>query len=241
MLANGVYAMSAVTAITAQNTRVVSEVMKAPASVLEKQLECICSDIFPDAVKIGMMPDGALALVTMEAIKRYGLRCVVYDPVMVSSSGTALMEEETRSVICEQLLPLVSLVTPNIAELEILSGMKVKDKEQMRLAAKEVKDRYQCAVLCKGGHLRGEAQDLLYEDEEHFCWFSQERIDNQNTHGTGCTLSSAIAANLAKGFVLPEAVACAKRYITGCIRAGLDLGAGSGPMNHGFDLHSQFI
>lgn len=247
MMANGVYAMSAVTAVTAQNTVSVTAVMKMPPEILKQQLECVCSDIKPEAVKIGMMPDAELAKVTADVLKLYKIQFIVYDPVMISSTGKSLMEEECRHIISEQLLPIVSLVTPNIAELEFLSGITVNNKEQMLQAAKIISEKSRCAVLCKGGHLQDEsndcheAADLLYEKDGSISWHRQQWIDNSNTHGTGCTLSAAITANLAKGQSLPEAVAKAKQYISGCIGAGLNLGAGHGPMNHGFDLQSRFI
>ena len=205
MTANGVYAMSAITALTAQNTTGVTGIFEATPEFLAQEIDAIFTDIYPDAVKIGM----------------------------VSSA-------ELIGVIAEKLLPMAEVVPPNMPEAEILSGMKITDAAGMEAAAKLISEKYHCAVLCKGGHQINDADDLLWRDG---CgkWFRGKRIANPNTHGTGCTLSSAIASNLAKGYDLDASVERAKAYISGCLSAMLDLGHGSGPMNHMFALKGEFV
>ena len=239
MTANGVYAMSAVTALTAQNTTGVSAIMEATPDFLAKELDCIFTDIFPDAVKIGMVSSAPLIEVIAERLKKYGAKHIVLDPVMVSSSGTALLEAQALTTLCSRLIPLAQLITPNIPEAEVLSGMKIADKDDMEKAAVAIGEKFGCAVLVKGGHSINDADDILYSDGK-ITYFKGRRIDNPNTHGTGCTLSSAIAANLAKGYSLEKSVERAKTYISGALGAMLDIGKGSGPMNHAFDLKSQF-
>ena len=241
MMANGVYAMSAVTALTAQNTQGVEAVMNVPPDFLAKQLNCVFTDIFPDAEKIGMMSSAALIRVTAEKLKEYGACRIVLDPVMISTSGSRLLDEDAVRVLQEELLPLASLVTPNIPEAEALAGMPVAEAEDMAQAARKIGDRCQTAVLVKGGHRIQDANDLLYlPSSGRLVWFEGERIENSNTHGTGCTLSSAIAANLAKGYGLTEAVERAKSYLSDALRAMLDLGKGSGPMDHGFAVGGRY-
>lgn len=174
-----------------------------------------------------------------EKLKEYGAENIVVDPVMVATSGSRLIEEEAIQTLKEKLLPLAAIVTPNIPEAEILADMPVKSAEDMIQAAKIISDTYGCAVLCKGGHSLNDANDLLYE-KGNAQWFRGKRIDNPNTHGTGCTLSSAICANLAKGYNLTDAVKRAKDYISDALAAMLDLGQGSGPMNHGFDVKGRY-
>ena len=239
MTANGVYAMSAITALTAQNTTGVRAIQESTPEFLKQQLDAIFEDIFPDAVKIGMVSSTELIKVIAGRLKIYKAKNIVVDPVMVATSGSSLMKTDAVSTLMDELLPIADVVTPNIPEAEILSGMAVSDKEDMIKAAKKIGDTYGCAVLLKGGHNIHDANDLLYANG-NFKWFYGKRIDNPNTHGTGCTLSSAIAANLAKGFSLAEAVERAKDYISGALAAGLDLGRGSGPLMHGFDIKSHF-
>ena len=233
MLANGVYGMSAITALTAQNTLGVSGSLEVPPQFLKQQLDAVFTDIFPDAVKIGMVSSAPLIGVIADALQSYHAMNIVVDPVLISSSGRPLLEHEALTALMEKLFPLATLVTPNIPEAELMSGSSIESREEMLSAARKIQEKYHCAVLCKGGHRSGDADDLLVWEEETF-WFSGKRIENPNTHGTGCTLSSAIAANLAKGEKLPSAVAHAKEYITQAIGAMLDLGAGSGPMDHGY-------
>ena len=239
MTMNGVYAMSAITALTAQNTTGVRSIMEATPEFLKDQLDAVFEDIRPDAVKIGMVSSAELIRVIAERLAYYKAENIVVDPVMVATSGSELMKTNAVSVLTRELLPLAALVTPNIPEAEVLSGMSVRTKEDMERAAKRIGDTCGCAVLLKGGHSVSDANDLLYANGG--CkWFNGKRIDNPNTHGTGCTLSSAIASNLAKGYDLEISIGRAKNYISGALAAMLDLGQGSGPMNHAFDLNSQF-
>ena len=240
MSAHGIYAMSAITALTAQNTTGVTDISEASPAFLSAQLDAVFSDIFPDAVKVGMVSNTALIEVIAQKLRQYKAHHIVVDPVMVSTSGSKLLKDEALEALKTQLLPLAEVVTPNIPEAEILSGMKIKSPEDMETATGLISQRYHCAVLCKGGHNLNDANDLLWKDGAGR-WFRGERIDNPNTHGTGCTLSSAIASNLAKGMDLEEAVRRAKAYISGALAAGLDLGQGRGPMNHLFDLRSTFV
>ena len=237
MTMNGVYAMSVITALTAQNTSGVRSIQESTPDFLKDQLDAIFEDIFPDAVKIGMVASSELIQVIAERLKFYQARNVVVDPVMVATSGSALMEDNAVQTLIDELLPLSTLVTPNIPEAEVLSGMTIENKDDMITAAKHIGDNYHCAVLLKGGHSINDANDLLYADGQ-LTWFAGRRIDNPNTHGTGCTLSSAIAANLANGYALPDAVQKAKDYISGALAAMLDLGNGSGPLDHAFVLQT---
>lgn len=239
MTMNGVYGMSAITALTAQNTTGVKSIQESTPEFLKEQLDAVFEDIFPDAVKIGMVSSTELIHVIADALRLYQARNIVVDPVMVATAGSALIQTQAVQTMVEELLPLADLVTPNIPEAEVLSGMTIRSKEDMETAAKQLGDRYGCAVLLKGGHSINDANDLLYT-EGKLSWFQGKRIDNPNTHGTGCTLSSAIASNLAKGFSLGESVQRAKEYISGALAAMLDLGKGSGPMMHNFDLTSEF-
>lgn len=239
MTMNGVYAMTAITALTAQNTTGVSAIMEVKQEFLKQQLESIFEDIFPDAVKIGMVSSPALVETIAKVLKHYKAKNIVVDPVMVATSGSVLSEGSAVTMMKEKLFPLATLITPNIPESEILSGIKIHSNKDMETAAKLIGDAYACSVLCKGGHSINDSNDLLYT-EKKFIWFEGRRIDNPNTHGTGCTLSSAIAANLAKGCELNEAVSKAKDYICDALEAMLDLGKGSGPLNHGFALSGKY-
>lgn len=236
---NGVYAMSAVTALTAQNTMGVTGIFEVTPEFLGQQIDAVFTDIPPDAVKIGMVSSSELIRVIAEKLKEYGAKNIVVDPVMVSTAGSRLMKEEALQTLESSLIPLATVITPNIPEAEILSGMRIENAEDMEAAARLISGKFGCAVLLKGGHSVSDADDLLYAKGS--CkWFRGKRIDNPNTHGTGCTLSSAIAADLAKGHDLETAVERAKEYISGALGAMLDLGKGSGPMNHAFDLNSRF-
>ena len=235
MTVNGVYAMSAVTALTAQNTTGVTSIMEATPEFLGDQLDAIFTDIFPDAVKIGMVSSKELIRVIAEKLKQYGAKQIVLDPVMVATSGAKLISDDAVEALKSELIPLASVITPNIPEAEVLSGMKITSPEAMEAAAEKIWREFGCAVLMKGGHQQNDANDYLYGDEGG-TWFYGKRIDNPNTHGTGCTLSSAIDANLAKGLCLSEAVDRAKTYLSGALAAMLDLGKGSGPMNHAFAI-----
>ena len=240
MTANGVFAMSAVTALTAQNTTGVTGIMEVSPEFLKEQIDCIFTDIRPDAVKIGMVSSAELIRAIAEKLKEYQAENIVVDPVMVATSGAKLISDDAIGTLKEALLPMADILTPNIPEAEVLSGMEVKTEEDMVKAAEKISRTYHCAVLLKGGHQLNDANDLLCRGEEHR-WFYGKRIDNPNTHGTGCTLSSAIASNLAKGFGMETAVERAKAYISGALGAMLDLGKGSGPMNHAFDISGEYI
>ena len=239
MTMNGVYAMSAITALTAQNTTGVSAISEVTPEFLTEQIDMIFTDIYPDAVKIGMVSACGLIEAIAGRLKHYGAKNIVVDPVMVATSGAALISADAVETLKTVLIPLADVVTPNIPEAEILADMKIQNREDMTAAAKLIGERYGCAVLLKGGHSINDANDLLYADGD-FKWFNGRRIDNPNTHGTGCTLSSAIAANLAKGYDLPTSVQRAKEYISGALAAMLDLGKASGPMNHAFALGGKF-
>ncbi len=239
MTMNGVYAMSAITALTAQNTMGVWGVWETAPEFLRLQIEAVFSDIFPDSVKIGMVSSAELITVIADTLKFFNAKNIVLDPVMASTSGSRLMNPDAISVLMERLFSLATLVTPNMPEAEILSGIKINNSGDIKRAAKHIADKYSCAVLLKGGHGINDANDLLYADGE-FHWFYAKRIDNPNTHGTGCTLSSAIAANLAKGFDVFESVKRAKEYISDALAAGLNLGAGSGPLMHNFGPGTKY-
>lgn len=233
MMANGVYAMSAITALTAQNTLGVTGIMEVTPEFLRQQLDAVFTDIPPDAVKIGMVSSGRLITVISETLHRYHVTNVVLDPVMVSTSGSKLIDEEAIQILKEKLLPLATVITPNIPETEALWGRAIASAEDMERAAADISTQYGTAVLCKGGHSQNDANDLLCAGGKRH-WFEGKRVDNPNTHGTGCTLSSAIASYLAQGFSLVEAVRESKEYVAGALEAGLDLGEGSGPLNHGY-------
>ena len=230
IMANGCYAMSAITALTAQNTMGVTGIQETTPVMLALQLDAVFTDILPDAIKIGMVASEKLIRVIADKLKEYQAEHVVVDTVMVSTSGHRLIDEDAIGALKECLLPIAEVITPNIPEAEVLAGMTIRDEQDMVCAAEKISKVYGCAVLCKGGHSINDANDVLYS----------KRIDNPNTHGTGCTLSSAIASNLAKGYKIDEAIKNAKDYISGALADGMDLGHGSGPMNHGFDLKSRF-
>ncbi len=236
MTCNGVYAMSAITALTAQNTTGVSGIMEVTPDFLAAQLDAVIQDIFPDAVKTGMVSSSLLIKEIAKAIKKYSLKNIVADPVMVATSGAKLISDDAISTLKNELLPLATVITPNIPEAEVLFGNKITSKEDMETAAKEINRNLGCAVLLKGGHSLNDANDYLFDGTDG-TWFTGKRIDNPNTHGTGCTLSSAIASGLAKGLSLKESVKHAKDYISGALAAMLDLGKGSGPMAHNWNLH----
>ena len=239
MTANGVYAMSAVTALTAQNTTGVTDILESTPLFLEEQLDAVFTDIFPDAVKIGMVSSTELIRVIADKLRQYRPAHIVVDPVMVATSGAKLLRDTAVDALKEQLLPLAEILTPNIPEAEILSGQKITNAADMEAAARTISRRYGCAVLCKGGHQINDADDLLWRGDSGK-WFRGRHIDNPNTHGTGCTLSSAIASNLAKGYDLDTSVERAKAYISSALSAMLDLGKGSGPMDHMFAIKGAF-
>lgn len=241
MTAHGVYAISAITALTAQNTTGVTDIMEVTPAFLAEQLDCIFTDIYPDAVKTGMVSSSALIETIAEKLSAYHVKNIVVDPVMVATSGARLISEEAIGTLKSKLLPLATVITPNIPEAEVLSEMEIKSETDMEKAAKVICETLGCAVLLKGGHQLNDANDLLYQKAAEPVWFRGKRIDNPNTHGTGCTLSSAIASNLAKGHDLATSVKYAKTYISGALAAMLDLGKGSGPMNHAFAIKGEYF
>ena len=239
MLANGVYAMSAITALTAQNTTGVTGILNATPEFLGQEIDSIFTDIRPDAVKIGMVSEAPLIEMIAGKLREYHAQNIVVDPVMVATSGARLISADAIDTLKKQLLPMADILTPNIPEAMELTGQTIASEQDMEIAARTIFDRYGCAVLVKGGHQLSDANDLLC-DSDGFHWIRGHRILNSNTHGTGCTLSSAIAANLAKGFSLTDSVHRAKIYISGALGAMLDLGAGSGPMDHGFAISNAY-
>ena len=235
MMAHKVFALSVITAITAQNTVGVDDVLDAGADIVGKQMDCVFTDIFPDAVKIGMVSNIETIKMIASKLKQYGPKNIVIDPVMVSTSGCALMHPDAMDTLISVLLPLGDIITPNIPEAEKLCGFQISSTDDMQRVAKVISANLSGSVLIKGGHLTETADDLLY-DKGEFIWYRGERVDNPNTHGTGCTLSSAIASNLALGYDMRTSVRNAKDYITGALKAGLDLGRGSGPLNHAWRM-----
>ena len=239
MTMNGVFATCAITALTAQNTLGVTGIMDVSAEFLAKELDAVFTDIPPDAVKIGMVSATSIIETIAEKLIEYKAKNIVLDPVMVATSGAKLISDDAIYALTEKLIPLATLITPNIPESEVLADMKITSVEDMLSASKIISEKYNCAVLCKGGHSLNDSNDLLYS-AGNYKWFNGKRIDNPNTHGTGCTLSSAIASNLAKGYDLETSIQRAKDYISGALNAMLDLGAGSGPMKHNFNLTGEF-
>ncbi len=235
MTMNGVYAMTAITALTAQNTTGVKGIYEVSPEFLSSQIEAIFADIYPDAIKIGMVSSAELIKTIALQLKKFKARNIVLDPVMVATSGSRLIDKEAVEVLKSQLIPIADVITPNIPEGEILAGIEINSRKDMLAAAEKISKESGCAVLLKGGHSLNDSNDLLFKDG---CakWFEGKKINNPNTHGTGCTLSSAIAANLANGYTLEISVQRAKEYISGAIKAGLDLGKGSGPIDHAYIL-----
>lgn len=229
--AHGVYGMSVITALTAQNTTGVYGIMDVTPEFVAQQLDCIFTDIRPDAVKIGMVSSSEIVKVIIHKLLEYGAKNIVVDPVMVSTSGSKLLSDEAIEVVRNGLLPIATVITPNLMEAEVLTGMKITCAAEMVCAAEALAQQTKKAVLIKGGHLLHTSDDLLLSYGE-FSWFNETRIQNPNTHGTGCTLSSAIASHLAMGVDLKESVRLSKAYVTGALRAGLNLGGGRGPLNH---------
>lgn len=235
MTAHRVYAMSAITALTAQNTTGVYGVMEASPEFVVQQLDCIFTDIFPDAIKIGMVSNSQIIEVIVDKLNQYQAKNIVVDPVMVSTSGSKLLNEEAMNAVITKLLPIADIITPNLPEAEALTGTSIHSTDDMLVAADQIATMLKGSILIKGGHLTDTADDLLYVDGKPV-WIKGERIQNPNTHGTGCTLSSAIACSLANGFSIEQSVRNAKSYITGALKDGLNLGKGSGPLNHCYNI-----
>ena len=239
MTVNGVYAMSVITAVVAQNTTGVKDIMEVTPGFLAEQIDAVFTDIYPDAVKIGMVSSSSLINVIADKLTEYKAEHIVVDPVMVATSGSSLLRNDALDTLMTRLLPIAEVITPNIPEAQVISGMKISSEEDMETAARMIFEKYGCNVLLKGGHNINDANDLLYTNTGSK-WFRGKRIDNPNTHGTGCTLSSAVAANLAKGYNIEEAVIRGKEYISGALAAMLNLGKGSGPMYHAFNVSGYF-
>lgn len=229
---HGVYAMTAITVLTAQNTRGVQSVLNVTPDFLNKQLDSVFTDIFPDAIKIGMVPSSDLIEVIAERLKFYNAKNIVVDPVMVCTSGYKVFSEPQVKSLTELLFPISEVVTPNLFEAKVLSQKKITCKSEMIQAAKEISSEFNCSVFLKGGHSESNADDLLYQKNDKYEILESEKINNPNTHGTGCSLSSAIASNLAKGKNLLESVKNAKHYVHQAIASKLDLGHNNGPIDH---------
>lgn len=229
------YAMSAITSLTAQNTTGVYGIMDVNPEFLENQLNCIFNDIFPDSIKIGMVSNSKLIEIIANKLIEFNSKNIVLDPVMISTSGSKLLLDNATNNLIKKLLPLATIITPNIPEAEVLSGIKIISEEDMLKAAKIISSIYKGAILIKGGHNSDNANDMLYKNGK-VKWYYGEKINNNNTHGTGCTLSSAIACNLALGYTIEEAINSAKEYMNGALKANLKLGKGNGPINHMFNI-----
>ncbi|MFR7835327.1 MAG: bifunctional hydroxymethylpyrimidine kinase/phosphomethylpyrimidine kinase [Ezakiella sp.] len=238
MTALGVYGMSAITALTAQNTTGVQSIFEVTPKFLEDELDSIFTDIFPDSVKIGMVSNADLIRVISKKLIEHNAKNIVVDPVMVSTSGSKLMADGAKETLLLELFKVTDIITPNIPEAEALTGQSIKSKDDMVEAAKKIGEFFEGYILLKGGHSADDADDLLYKNSEKI-WIKGERIENPNTHGTGCTLSSAIASYLAMGHDVPESVHLAKEFITGAISAKFDLGKGRGPLNHMWKIYSE--
>ena len=229
--AHKVYGMSVVTAVTAQNTMGVESIFELPSDMIESQIDCVFNDIRPDGVKTGMMSNPQIISKVSEKLLSHEARNIVVDPVMVSTSGHRLLSEDALSALKNELFPLADVITPNIYEAEILCGGRISNRHEMVAAAAKISAEFRGWVILKGGHLESCCDDLLYGKDEKV-WLKAKKIDNENTHGTGCTLSSAIASNLALGMNMKESVFKAKRYVNLAIKAGLNLGHGPGPLMH---------
>lgn len=232
----GVYGTSAVTAITAQNTLGVTAIHEVPTDVIEAQIDAVVTDIGADVVKTGMLSSSAIIEAVARKAREHGISRLVVDPVMVAKGGDRLLQEEAIDSVRAALLPLATVVTPNTPEAEVLTGMVITTMEDAREAARKIAGMGANAVVVKGGHLSGaEAVDILY-DPSGFHELRSERVDTKNTHGTGCTFASAVAAGLSKGLEVREAVTQAKEYVTSAIKANLSIGSGHGPLNHFYML-----
>lgn len=236
--AHGTFGMSVITAVTAQNTCGVTKIQNIDPEIVEAQIEAVFEDIRVDAVKIGMVSQPVIIKTIAKALRKYQPEIIVVDPVMISKSGFALLEPEAQETLIKELLPLATLLTPNLPEAEAITGMHAEVKADMLPVAKRIIELGARAVLVKGGHLTDTADDLLYDGQTEV-WFEAERVASQNTHGTGCTLSSSLASNLAKGMSLEEAVRASKAYVTEAIRYGIALGKGCGPTHHFVDLYRK--
>ena len=235
IIANGCFAETAITALTAQNTLGVRDILNVTPEFLENELDAIFEDIRPDAVKIGMVSDKNLIKSIVKKLKQYDAKNIVVDPVMVATSGSKLLSDDAINTLINELIPLADIITPNIPEAEVLSGIKINNISDMERAIKIIAKLGSKSTLLKGGHMINDANDLLYYDNK-LVWINGKRINNKNTHGTGCTLSSAIASNLSKGYDIEMSIRRSKYYLSNCLSQMLDLGKGSGPMDHGWNF-----
>ena len=235
MTSLGVYGMTAIASLTSQNTTGVKSIIEVSKEFLGDQLDMIITDIFPDAMKTGCISSPILIKEVVEKIKQYKLKNIVVDPVIFSKSGVKLIKDEAIDIMKKELLPLADLITPNILELEIISDTKIKGVNDMISASKKIFEKLGCAVLCKGGHGINDGEDLLYNDKG-VKWFKTKKIETNNLHGTGCTLSSAIASFLALGFSMEDSILKAKEYLTKCLEHAVKLGKGFGPVNHCYKI-----
>lgn len=236
--ASGVYGMSVITALTAQNTTGVYGIKNTESEFVKKQIDCVFTDIRPDSVKIGMAGSSETIDVISQVLAFYSAKNIVVDPVMVSTAGTKLLDRDSVSVLTKKLFPMAALVTPNIPEAEIICGFKISESGDMEKAASVIYETFGCNVLLKGGHLKETADDFLFIEGKGE-WLYSERIENPNTHGTGCTLSSSISANLSLGYSLEQSVKNAKAYINGALKSMMCLGKGSGPLNHLWNIKTM--
>ncbi len=233
--AHGIYGMSVITSVTSQNTLGVYNVYNMPADTVASQIDAVFADIFPDSVKIGMVSSADIIKTIAIKLKQYKVNKVILDTVMVSTSGCPLLERDAITALTQNLFPFADIITPNLHEAKILCDFDVHTKNEMVKAAELIYNKYNVCVLLKGGHLPDTSCDLLYNGNA--VWFKGEKIRNSNTHGTGCTLSSAIAANIANGYSLETAVQNAKNYVSGALHDMMNLGRGSGPLNHMYDFY----
>ena len=233
--AHGVYGMSAITSVTSQNTQGIFGVFDIPSETVASQLDAVFTDIYPNSIKIGMVSSAEIIETIATKLKQYSAKNIVLDTVMVSTSGHALLQKDAVDALTSLLFPLADVITPNLHEAQILCGFDIRSENDMVKAAETIFSKYGVCVLLKGGHLANTSNDLLFDGS--ITWFKGERIDNPNTHGTGCTLSSAIASNIAMGHDMKTSVKNAKNYITGALRDMLNLGKGSGPLNHMYKIN----
>lgn len=233
--AHGVYGMSVITSVTSQNTLGVYEVHDIPCNTVASQMDAVFNDIFPDSIKIGMVSSKDIIKIISEKLEQYNAKNIILDTVMVSTSGCPLLQNDAVDALIQYLFPLAGIITPNLHEAQILCGFDIQIENDMIKAAEFIYNKYNVNVLLKGGHLADISNDLLYDGS--LIWFDGQKIDNPNTHGTGCTLSSAIAANIANGCDMRASVKRAKEYINGALNDMLDLGRGSGPLNHMYKIY----
>lgn len=237
--ANLTYGMSVITSVVAENTSRVISVYNVPVCEIEKQIDAVFEDITVDGVKLGMLPTAEIISAVADKLLRYKPEFIVCDPVMVATSGDSLSEDGTVSVMKKKLFPIIDLLTPNIPEAEAISGVKINGIDDFDKAAEVIMSMGVKNLLLKGGHFKGDCIDVLYShDKDEAVFFCEERVDSQNTHGTGCTLSSAITANLANGMTMEKAVEQAKRYVTAAIRESFTVGKGHSPVNHFYDYYN---